>query len=142
MHEMKKLGVDVTFTQMTAKKGINKYGVIKVATMYKECTKLEYMRKMEELDPTSLIGLQKKGEFMAINLIKEKRIRKLKGRMCAYGRPKRFYITKEGASSPIIYLVYFFTSLIIDEHEERIVSFFMSLEHTSTLTYQKINLSC
>ena len=36
MHEMHKLAVDVTFTQMTAKKGIKKRGEIAVAAMYKK----------------------------------------------------------------------------------------------------------
>ena len=35
MHDMHKLAVDVTFTQMTAKKGIKKHGKRAVAYMYK-----------------------------------------------------------------------------------------------------------
>ena len=38
MHEMNKLDVNMTFTYMTAKKGINKHGETAVAAMYKEYT--------------------------------------------------------------------------------------------------------
>ena len=38
MHDMHKLAVDVTFTQMTANKGIKKHGEIAVAAIYKEYT--------------------------------------------------------------------------------------------------------
>ena len=40
MHDMQKITVDVPFTDMTAKKDINKYGDRAVATMYKEFTLL------------------------------------------------------------------------------------------------------
>ena len=35
MHDIHKLAMDVTFTKMTAKKGIKKHGEIAVAAMYK-----------------------------------------------------------------------------------------------------------
>ena len=60
MHEMKKLGVDVTFTQMTANKGINKHVERAVADIYKEYTQLEYIKEMGALDLGSLTRQQKK----------------------------------------------------------------------------------
>ena len=44
---------------------------------------------MAAMNPDSLIISQKKGELRAIKLIKEKRSRKIKGRMYADGRPQR-----------------------------------------------------
>ena len=72
MHYMHKLAVYVTFTQMTAKKGIKKHGWRAVASMYKEYIQLEDMKLMKALKPDSLTRSQKKGALRAINSIKEK----------------------------------------------------------------------
>ena len=55
---------------------------------------------------------------------KEKRSGKLKGRTCAYGRPKRCYTPKEDAYLTEIYLEALFTSIIIDTHKVRYVGIF------------------
>ena len=57
---MHKLAVDVTFTQMTDKKGTKKHGEREVADMYKEYTQLEEMKVMGELNPYNLTISQKK----------------------------------------------------------------------------------
>ena len=75
------------------------------------------MEVMGALKHDILTRSQKKVALRAINLIKEKRSGKLKGRTCADGRPQICYITKEDASSPTISLEDFFTRLIIDAHE-------------------------
>ena len=85
IHDMHKLAMDVTLTQMTSKKGIIKHEERKVAATYKEYTQLEDMNVMGAMDPDSLKISHKKGALRAINLIKEKRSRKLIWRMCAYG---------------------------------------------------------
>ena len=121
---MHKLAVDVTFTLMTAKKGIKKHVERSVAAMYKEYKQLEYLKAMGALNPDSIIILHKKGTPRAINLIKEKRSGKLKGRMCVYGQPQRCYITKEDASSPTISMEDLFNILVIDVHEGRDVESF------------------
>ena len=87
IHDMHKLAVDVTLTEMTAKKDIKKHGEIAVAAIYKEYTQLEYMKVMGALNPDSLTISQKKGALRAINLIKEKRSGKLKGRTFTDERP-------------------------------------------------------
>ena len=71
MHDMHKLSVDVTFTQITAKKGIKTHGERAVEAIYKEYTQLEYMKVMGALNPDSLIISHNKGAPRAINLIKE-----------------------------------------------------------------------
>ena len=70
MHDMHKLAVDVTFTQMIAKKGIKKHGDRVVASMYKEYTQLEDIKVMGELKHYNLTRSQKKVSLRAINLIK------------------------------------------------------------------------
>ena len=52
--------MDVTFTQMTAKKGIKKDGERELIAMYKEYTQLEDMKLMGELDLNSLTISHKK----------------------------------------------------------------------------------
>ena len=99
-------------------------GERELTAMYKEYTQLEDMKLMGALNPDSLKRSQKKGTLRTINLIKEKRIRKIKGRTFADGRPQRCYITKEYASSLTISLEDSFTSLIIDSHEGRDVVIF------------------
>ena len=68
MHDMHKLALDMTFTQMKSKKGIKNHGYRAVAIMYKEYTPLEYMRVTELLDPDSLTISQKKIALQEINL--------------------------------------------------------------------------
>ena len=69
MHDMHKLSVDVTFTHMAAKKGINNHGERAGVDMYKEYIHLEYVKVMEALYPDSLIISQVKVSFRAINII-------------------------------------------------------------------------
>ena len=59
-HDIHKLAMDVTFTQMTAKKGIKKDGERELIAMYKEYTQLEDMKLMGELDLNSLTISHKK----------------------------------------------------------------------------------
>ena len=84
----------MTFTQMTAKKGIKKHGERAVAAMDKEYTQMKDMKVTGAMNPVRLTISQKKGALRAINLIKEKWREKLKRRTCADGRPQRCYITK------------------------------------------------
>ena len=70
MHDMHKLAVYVTFTPIMAKKGIKKHGERELAAMYKEYTKLEYMKVMGSMNPDIITRSQKKGALRAINLIK------------------------------------------------------------------------
>ena len=54
MRDIHKLDVDVTFTLMTAKKGIKKYGERAVEAMYNKYTQLEDMKVMKALNPDRL----------------------------------------------------------------------------------------
>ena len=71
MSDMHKLAVDVTFTQMTYKKGIKKHGYRAVATIYNKYKQLEDMKLIESLDPDSFTRSQKKYALRVINLIKK-----------------------------------------------------------------------
>ena len=79
MHYMHKLAVDMTFTQMTAKKSIKKHGERSVLAMYKEYKKIEDIKVMGAPNPDILTRSHNKGALRVTNLIKEKRSGKLKG---------------------------------------------------------------
>ena len=51
IHDMHKLAVNVTLTQTTANKVINKHRQREVAAMYKEYTQKEKMKVMGAIDP-------------------------------------------------------------------------------------------
>ena len=93
------------------------------------------MKVMEAMEPNIFTISQKKGALWAINLIKEKQSRKIKGRTCADGRPQICYIPKEDAPSLTICLEDLFNRLIIDAHKGRHLDFLISLGHKSTIAY-------
>ena len=74
------------------------------------------MKVMESLEPNNLTISKNKGPLWEINLIKGNRSRRLKGRTCADGKPHIWFITKEYASSPNLFLEALFISLIIESH--------------------------
>ena len=75
------------------------------------------------IDPDILTPEEKKQALEAVNLIKEKRDGKVKGRTCANGKKQRKYV-KEGSilSSHTVSLESILTTLIIDSYEGRYVS--------------------
>ena len=50
MHAMYKISVDMTFIQITAKRGIKSHSELTISSMYNEYTHIEYMEVMEALD--------------------------------------------------------------------------------------------
>jgi hypothetical protein len=63
-----------------------------------EFAQLEALNVYESIDATLLSKEQKRGALRAINLIKEKRDGRLKGRTVADGRPQRSLYDKSGNS--------------------------------------------
>ena len=103
----------VIFTQMSAKCGIRKHGEKAIAAIFKELNQLDKGAKegnpvVIPLDPYKLTTQEKREALEAVNLIKEKRCGKLKGRTCANGARQRRFI-KEGDD-------FFLTHCIIGSH--------------------------
>ena len=73
---------------------------------------------------------------------KIKMVPKIKGRTFTDVGPQRYYITKVEASPSTISLEDFSSGSSSMHIKEEMLKFFMSLEHTSTLTRHKIYLSC
>ena len=89
------------FTQMTARAGIKKHGQAARDALTAEFAQLDYKGAYEPVQTTDLTESQRRGALRVINLIKEKRDGRLKGRSIADGRPQRASYTKEETSSPM-----------------------------------------
>ena len=84
-----------------------------------EFAQLEHLSVYEVLDPNTLTQEQKRGALRALNLIKEKRDGKLKGRTVADGRPQRAIYNKSETASPTVSTDALMLSILIDAHEGR-----------------------
>ena len=87
------------FTQMTARAGIKKHGQAARDALTAEFAQLDYKGAYEPVHTTDLTESQRRGALRIINLIKEKRDGRLKGRSIADGRPQRAFYMKEETSS-------------------------------------------
>ena len=69
---MHKTAVDVTFTQMSANKGIKKHGEMVVAAILDEFKKFKDYNAVEVVDPDALSKEEKQRALNAYTLLKEK----------------------------------------------------------------------
>jgi len=74
---------------MTATAGIKKHGQAAVDALLQEFCQLDSKNVFEPRDASTLTASQKREALRALNLIKEKRSGKLKGRACADGCSKK-----------------------------------------------------
>ena len=92
--------VAMCFTQMSAAKGIKMYGQAAVDALLKEFSQLNDLKCFKSICASTLSSAEKKAALRAINLIKEKRCGKIKGRSVADGRGQRHLYSREDTSSP------------------------------------------
>ena len=121
IHEDKK-EADANYEQMSFQKGKKLFGERAIASMLKEYQHMEDMAVVAMIDPDSLSAEQRKKALRTVNLIKQKRNKVLKGRLCANGSPHRRFVPREEARSPTISLEALMVSLMIDAYENRKVS--------------------
>ena len=107
------------FTQMTARAGIKKHGQAARDALTAEFTQLDYKGAYEPVHTMDLTESQQKGALRIINLIKEKRDRRLKRRSVADGWPQRVFYTKEETSSPTTTPESVLLTALIDAMEDR-----------------------
>ena len=88
------------FTQMTTRAGIKKHGQAAQDALTTEFAQLDYKGAYKPVHTTDLTESQRRGALRIINLIKEKRDGRLKGRSIADGQPQRAFYMKEETSSP------------------------------------------
>ena len=82
------------FTKMSAKQVIKRFKDWAVAAIIKEYIKHHYMNTFSRLCPDDLTPEKNQDTLHAINLSKEKRCGKIKGRACPDGRAKIVYIKR------------------------------------------------
>ena len=107
---------------MTARAGIRKHGQAAEEALMEEFAQLEHMSAYTAIDASTLTAQQKQAALRAINLIKEKRSGKLKGRVVADGRPQRSLYTKSETASPTVSTDALIVTIIVDAHERRDVA--------------------
>ena len=117
--------VDVMFTQMSAKQGIKLFGEKAIAAMYKELKQLDEGAMpgkpvVQPIDVKQLSDKDKKNALYAVNLIKQKRCGKIKGRTCADGSKQRATLPEgETVYSPTVSTEGLLTTMMIAAHEKR-----------------------
>jgi len=109
-------------TQMSMKAGVKKFGHLAVEALYKEFLQLHNKTVFEGQRADDLSKETKKAALRAINLIKEKRDGRIKGRTVADGSVQRELFTKDETTSPTVSTDALLMSLIIDGFEKRDVA--------------------
>ena len=107
------------FTQMSARAGIKKHGQAARDALTAEFAQLDYKGAYEPVQAANLTKTQQNSALRIINLIKEKRNGRLKGRSVADGRPQRLLYTKDETSSPTTTPESVFLTTLVDAVEER-----------------------
>ena len=115
----------VMFTQMSVHKGIKLFGERVIAAMMKELKQLNDgvipgNPVIEPIPFDKLTSKDKNEALEAVNIIAEKRIGKIKGRMCANGYRQRKNLKEgENFASPTASLKSILATLVIDAQEGR-----------------------
>ena len=115
---------------MSAKRGIELFGEEAIAAIYKEYKQLDEGAKKGNpvVSPTpsdTLTDEDKRQALDAVNLIKQKRCGKIKGRCAANGSKQKQYLKpEESVASPTVSLEGLLATLVIDAKEGRKVSTF------------------
>ena len=107
------------FTQMSARAGIKKHGQPARDALTTEFAQLDYKGAYDPIQATDLTDTQQAKALRIINLIKEKRDGRLKGRSVADGRPQRELYTKDETSSPTATPESVLLTTLIDAVEDR-----------------------
>ena len=107
---------------MTAKAGIRRYGDAARDAMRAEFRQLDQKGVFEPIMAQDLTKKVRAQALRCINLIKEKRCGKIKGRTCADGRPQRKLYEWLETSSPTASSDAIMLTLIIDALENRDVA--------------------
>jgi len=109
-------------TQMSASKGLRVYGEKAAKAMAKEYAQLDELGVFKGRMSGSLNSDERKAALQVIDLIKEKRCGRIKGRTVVDGRGQRDSYEKIDTSSKALTLEAFITTLAIDAFEERDVA--------------------
>jgi len=114
--------VGTCMTQMSAQKGIKVYGRRALTAMAREYSQLDDLSVFRPHHRNELSKEQRESTLNVIDLIKEKRCGKIKGRTVVDGRGQRGNYEKNETSSSALTLEAFITTLAIDAAELRDVA--------------------
>ena len=107
------------FTQMSARARIKKHGQAARDALTAEFAQLDYKGAYEPIHAADLTETQQTSALRIINLIREKRNKRLKGRSVADGRPQCMLNTKDKTSSPTATPESVLLTAMIDAVEDR-----------------------
>ena len=110
------------FTQMSAREGLSRFGERAANALITEWLQLDQLEVFEGAKFMSVTAENRKKTLRLVQLIKEKRCGKIKGRTCADGRKQRSYISEEDATSPTVHGEAVLISCMMDGHERRYVA--------------------
>ena len=122
LHDLHCNAVGTCMTQMSAKQGIKKFGSLAIDAMAKEYAQLEGLGVFVPVHKRNMTKETIKGALQVIDLIKEKRCGRIKGRTVVDGRGQRGNYTKLETSSSALTLEAFIGTLAIDALEGRDVA--------------------
>ena len=105
------------FTQMSAREGLKRFGERAANALIDEWVQLDKLGVFEGAYFHLLTPEQRKEALRLVQLIKEKRCGRIKGRTCADGRKQRSYIQPEDATSPTVSSDAVLLSCMWDAHE-------------------------
>jgi hypothetical protein len=109
-------------TQMTAREGLRRFGERAAEALVKEWVQLNDKGVFEGVRFDDVTPEQRSKALRLVQLIKEKRCGKIKGRTCADGRKQRNFINPDEATSPTVSTEALLLTLMIDAHEHRDVA--------------------
>ena len=109
-------------TQMSFKEGLRRHGKAAEAALMNEFAQLEALDVYEAVNARFLTRAQRRAALRAMNLIKEKRCGKIKGRTVANGRSQRSLYDKSETASPTLAKDALMLSILIDAYEGRDVA--------------------
>jgi hypothetical protein len=129
VQEMQRTGSDsdvlkcvtgIVMMQMTAKAGIKKHGQVAIDALFNEFSQLHDLTVFHGQNKKGLTRAQKKAALRAINVIKEMRRGKIKGRTVANGRAQKSLYAKDETSSATVATNALMVSILIDRGSHRI----------------------
>jgi hypothetical protein len=112
----------IVMMQMTAKAGIKKHGQVAIDALFNEFSQLHDLTVLSGQDAKGLTRAQKKAALRAINVIKEKRFGKIKGRTVANGRAQGSLYRKDETSSATVATDALILSILIKAKERQDVA--------------------
>lgn len=112
---------EIACTQMTAARGVKLFGEAAEKALITEWLQLDQLGVYEGRHWWKMTKLQRQRAMRLVQLIKQKRCGKIKGRTCVDGRPQREYIPKEEATSPTAHLESLLLTFLQDASEARSV---------------------